>query len=183
MGPVPCERCSSWRSIYNIVRGCDAAVSYKYQPLSESLQCQRTGRTLVICDACTSQQRLECSSHSKGGQTPQGWGCSSSTALQPPRPAGSHPHPTALGLPHPELTSTHRCGGLFLRNIGRVRLECLEPLGVSRRKCTATAPIPKIWASLPNIPQLLSPTKHLYILLVFTHIVLLMTTRLCELNI
>lgn len=128
-------------------------ISYKYQPLPESLQCQRTGRTLVICDAFTSQQNLECSFHSKGEQTPQGWGCSSSTALQLPHPAGWHPHLIALGQPHPELSSTHRCGGLSFTNTGRVRLECREPLGVSRRKCTATAPIPKIWASLPNIPQ------------------------------
>lgn len=69
--------------------------------LSESLQCQRTGRTPVICDAWTCQQSLECSSHSDGGDKPHR---AEAAAAAPPCWAT----PTSHCFP-----STYRCGRLF----------------------------------------------------------------------
>lgn len=154
MAPAARERCSSWRRIHNTVTGCNAWFAPSASPV----------RKAAVPQNRHSSCHLGCSSPAAAPPscwvtpTPRCWG----------QPSRSFPRPTGVRL--------------FFTNTGRVRPECLEPLGVSRRKCTATAPIPKIGAWLSNIPQLLSPAKHLYTHLVFTRIVLLNVTYLCELN-
>lgn len=111
MVPAPCER----RNMEEYLQHGNRRQSRGFlqvPALSESLQCQRTGRT----DSCHLGQLHVPAEPGvqlphEIGTKPQGWGCSSSTAPQPPHSAGAHPQPTALGQPTRSLPRPTGGGG------------------------------------------------------------------------
>lgn len=138
MAPVPCGRCSSWRRIHNTVTGCNPWFPTSTSPVrmaavpehrqdschlgcpSRACSAAPTARGTNPTGLRLQQQQPRCSPPVLLGHSPPQ--CRGQPSRSPARPAGA---------------------GLLLTNAGRARLQRREPLGVSRRKCTATAPILK----------------------------------------